>query len=202
MAPTRAGHRSRQRRNAHSASSAPIAPTAHAATKNQTTFSATGIRSRIRSRSAGTGSKTGTYERHRQFLAGGRGTSVRPCGLRVGTPCGPKPSQLTHSGRRAGRTVDSCYLTASRGTPNTPNGTRTPTIHMQLYTCVPSFSDAEHGSRFLQGFYLYVSPVARLHITPEQEARNGQISGWLASRPFGRPLLVNTWPCWASALVH
>ena len=54
----------------------------------------------------------------------------------------------------------------------------------------------------LQGFYLYVSLVARLHITPEQEARNGQISGWLASRSIGRPLLVNTWPGWASALVH
>jgi len=54
----------------------------------------------------------------------------------------------------------------------------------------------------LQGFYLYVSPVARLHITPEQEARNGQISGGRASRSIGRPLLVNTWPGWASALVH
>ena len=54
----------------------------------------------------------------------------------------------------------------------------------------------------LQGFYLYVSPVARLHITPEQEALNGQISGGRASRPIGRALLVNTWPGWASALVH
>ena len=54
----------------------------------------------------------------------------------------------------------------------------------------------------LQGFYLNVSPVVRLHVTPEQGALNGQISGGRASRPIGRPLLVNTGPGWVSALVH
>ena len=112
----------------------------------------------------------------------------------AGSRAGPQPSHCSHPGARrdssaAGhRTVQSCYIQRPHVTRhNTPNGTRTPTIHTQLYTCVPSLSDAEHGSRFLQGFYRGSTSTSRLWLAcTSRQSRRLVMDKYRAGGPLGR----------------